>query len=96
MKYKDIDIKTARKCCKQHSYKNKKGMVIPKCEECPLERKNTNGKPGFCWFMLKSLHDNQKEQECDYLKAEYNALMQEDVTKSKEWEEWINKQESQE
>ena len=99
MKYAEIDIKTARKCCKQHSYKNKHGYTIPKCETCPLRRLTPQGTEGFCWFVLKSLHTAHKArnlEDCDFLSAEYDALMQEDVTKSKEWEEWINKQESQE
>lgn len=96
MKYTDIDIKTARKCCKQHCYKNKKGQTIPKCETCPLERKNINGRPAFCWFQLKELYELSKNkfETCPLLKAEYDALCQEDVSKTLEWENWINSQES--
>lgn len=93
-KYRDIDLKTAKKCCKQHCYKNKHGMTIPKCDTCPLRRTNTNGRPGFCWFMIKSLHDPNKDNECDYLKAEYDALMEEDISHQLEWDNWINSQES--
>ena len=91
MKYKDIDIKTARKCCKQHSCKDKKGQVIPKCETCPLERINK-----FCWYILKSLYDTDKDklEECPIFKAEYNALMEEDVQKQLDWDNWINSQDS--
>lgn len=98
MKYAEIDVKTARKCCKQHSYKNKAGYTIPKCETCPLERKNTEGKKGFCWFVLKSLYDENEKKEsldqCDILVAEYNALMQEDVSKQLEWDKWIESQQT--
>lgn len=96
MKYADIDIKTARKCCKQHSYKTKQGKTINKCETCPLRRITETGQVGFCWFELKSLKDDTEANQiqCDYLNAEYNALMQEDVKHILEWENWINSQES--
>lgn len=92
MKYADIPLKTARKCCKKHSYKNKKGQVIPKCKTCPLERPHK-----FCWFMIKSIHDEDKDklEDCPIFKAEYDALLQEDVKKILEWENWINSQDTQ-
>lgn len=104
MKYADIDIKTARKCCKQHSYKNKDGETITKCETCPLERTGTNkDKHLFCWFILKrfndwerkNVKDNTPEQiyKCQ-MEEEYNALQQEEVSKILEWENWINSQDS--
>lgn len=88
MKYKDVTKEQAKKCCKEHC-KRINGKVIPQCENCPLERPKK-----FCAFMLLSLHENYKE--CPLLNEEYDALMNEDITKSKEWEEWLNKQESQE
>ncbi len=97
MKYAEIDIKTARKCCKQHSYKNKHGMTIPKCETCPLRRLTPTGTQGLCWFVLQTLykaHKTQNLEDCDFLNAEYNALMEEDISYILEWENWINSQES--
>lgn len=96
MKYAEIDTKTARKCCKQHSYKNKNGYVIPKCETCPLRRLNTEGKPGLCWYVIKSLHENnlEKNAQCEFLKAEYDALMKENVSFQVDWDNWIASQET--
>ena len=95
MKYAEIDIKIARKCCKAHS-ERVKGQRIVKCETCPLERK---GK--FCWYILADLYSHAdkmkmtQEFNCIF-KQEYDELMEEDIEKITEWEEWINKQESQE
>ena len=97
MKYAEIDIKTARKCCKQHSYKNKHGITIPNCDKCPLRRLTPKGTNGLCWFMLSTLYKAHKAknlEDCDFLKAEYDALMQEDVNFILEWENWILSQES--
>lgn len=94
MKYKEVDMKTARKCCKQHSYKNKQGQRIVKCETCPLERK---GK--FCWYILADLYSHAdkmkmtQEFNCIF-KQEYDELMEEDIEKILEWENWIMSQES--
>lgn len=102
MKYADIPLKTARKCCKQHSYKNKDGEVIHNCKTCPLERIDKE-KHLFCWFILMNFNKWCKTHINDYteekyitcnLDEEYNALKDEEVTKILEWENWINSQEA--
>ena len=84
-KYKDVDLKLARECCKNHSYLNPKGILISKCEKCPLERFRTTPegkKQGMlCWFKL---HDLLKE-----IQDEYNALEEEDINKPLEWDNYI-------
>lgn len=87
-KYKDLDIKTVKACCKAHCRKVK-GVIIPNCAECPLERPKK-----FCAFMLLSIHENYKEYPL--VNEEYNQLMNEDITKEKEWQEWVERFKSEE
>lgn len=95
MKYKDIDIKLARKCCKQHSYKDKQNRTVPMCTKCPLRRLTQTGHEGLCWFVLKSLDENYNiEEEFPLAALEYKDLMNEDISFPEEWENWIEAQET--
>lgn len=89
MKYKEIKEAEARKCCRQHHKKDKKG-IRSMCDVCPLRRTRTD-KEGkihvlFCWFVLKQMYED--------IDQEMNKLNEEEVQYNKEWEEYINRQET--
>lgn len=79
MKYKDLTTKQAREECKKHALKNKKGLVITKCETCPLRRTRTDEKGKewtlMCYYRLQDLlselaedYEEIKNEEIKYLK----------------------------
>ena len=83
MKYREVDIKKARKCCTDH-HKN--------CEICPLERttKDKNGKIHhlFCWFVLMKLHEACKpltEEAKALYEEDYNELINMDLCDNEAW-----------
>lgn len=92
MKYKDIDVKQARECCRKHHKKDRKGLVHTYCEQCPLrrDRKDKEGKIRnlFCWFVLKQMYEDV-EQEMKELE-EMNIQYQE------EWDEYIRRLDTEE
>lgn len=64
MKYKDIDIKIAKKICKQHGYKDKDGKPKFNCDKCPLRRSEIYKGVEihkFCYFILMSIYDRTIE-----------------------------------
>ena len=83
MKYKDINIDDARKCCKYFK---------KKCDKCPLRRVKIDiyGKKHelFCWFVMLQFYEGIEEEQ--------EALRQEEIHYQKEWDEYIQKLETQE
>ena len=69
MKYKDLDIKKVKECCKRHAQKQIKGKPIFNCDNCPLRRTNDRGNTSFCWFRLDKFYEDC-EQEHEELKKE--------------------------
>lgn len=67
MKYKDFKADDARKECKKHAYRKKaKGVLITKCEECPLRRERLDEKGNpiglICYWRLQDLVSDLVEE----------------------------------
>ena len=85
MKYKDVKKEDARKCCKKHHYKDKKGKIYSDCDNCPLRRSriDKNGKEHtlFCWYVIYKMYEDVDE--------EVKTLNEEEIQYNKEWEKWV-------
>ena len=84
MKYNEVKIEDARKCCKEHN---------KKCEICPLRRTREHmTKYGikeftmFCWFILMGIFTEDHE--------EMIWLQNETVHHEEEYKEWLREQEN--
>lgn len=91
MKYKDIEVKQARQCCREHHKKDRKGLLHTMCDKCPLRRESID-KDGkihnlFCWYVLKQFYEDVEEER--------KELEQEEIQYEKEWNEWVERLETE-
>ena len=89
MTYESIDIKTVRKCCKQHSYKGRSGKLYQKCETCPLRRSRMVKDQEItmvCHYKLMQIEEE--------LIDEIDLLLHEEIQHPEEWDNWIMSQDT--
>lgn len=92
MKYKDVDVKQARRCCKEHHRKDKYGNLFSCCEVCPLRRtridKEGKKRVLFCWYVIRNMYLDMEH--------ELKEIEEMDIQYGNEWEEYIRRLETEE